>query len=55
MLVEEMGDFFYHTMMTMAVTYNRSTRHAELVDEMKGFAREFYKKFKDHQLKEHKA
>jgi hypothetical protein len=42
-------------MMTMADTYSRATRHAELVDDMKGFAREFYKKFKDHQLKEHKA
>ena len=55
MMVDEMGDFFYQTMMTMADTYSRAKRHAELVDDMKGFAREFYKKFKEHQLKEHKA
>ena len=55
MMVDEMGDFFYQTFMTMADTYNRATRHAELVDEMKNFAKTFYAKFKEHQLKEHKA
>ena len=52
MMVDEMGDFFYQTMMTMADTYNRATNHKELVDEMKTFAREFYQKFRDKQLEQ---
>src|SRR4028118_724989 len=55
MMVDEMGDFFYQSFMTMADTYSRATRHTELVDEMKQFARTFYQKFKEHQLKEYKA
>lgn len=55
MMVDEMGDFFYQTFMTMADTYHRATRHVELVDEMKGFAKTFYEKFKAHQLKDFKA
>src|SRR3954453_8748226 len=55
MMVDEMGDFFYQTFMTMADTYNRATKHTELVEEMKSFAKEFYTKFRDHQLKEHKV
>lgn len=55
MMVDEMGDFFYQSFMTMADTYNRATRHTELVDEMKNFAKLFYEKFKAHQLKENKA
>jgi gliding motility-associated protein GldC len=55
MMVDEMGDFFYQTFMTMADTYNRATRHQELVDEMKEFAKVFYRKFRAQQLKENKA
>ena len=55
MMVDEMGDFFYQTFMTMADTYNRATRHQELVDEMKEFAKVFYTKFRAQQLKENKA
>jgi len=55
MMVDEMGDFFYQTFMTMADTYNRATRHNELVDEMKQFAKVFYAKFREQQLKESKA
>ena len=54
MMVDEMADFYYQTMMGMADTYLRATQHQELVDDMKQFAREFYKKFKDTQLKENK-
>ncbi|MEP6465899.1 MAG: hypothetical protein ABJB05_06320 [Parafilimonas sp.] len=54
MLVDEMADFFYQTLSTMADTYNRATRHQELTDEMKEFAKTFYQKFKDHQVKENK-
>jgi gliding motility-associated protein GldC len=55
MMVDEMADFFYQTMMTMADTYGRATNHAELVTDMKKFAEEFYHKFREKQLKENKA
>jgi gliding motility-associated protein GldC len=55
MMVDEMADFFYQTMMTMADTYGRATNHKELVEEMKTFAQDFYHKFRDKQLKENKA
>jgi gliding motility-associated protein GldC len=55
MMVDEMADFFYQTMMTMADTFHRATHNAELVSDMKDFAKEFYKKFRDQQLKENKA
>lgn len=55
MMIDEMADFFYQTMMTMADTYGRATNHTEMVDEMKKNAREFYHKFREKQLKENKA
>ena len=55
MMVDEMADFFYQTMMTMADTYGRATNHTEMVGEMKKFAQEFYHKFREKQLKENKA
>ena len=54
MMVDEMADFYYQTMMGMADTYLRATQQKEPVDDMKNFAKEFYKKFKDGQLKENK-
>ena len=55
MMVDEMADFYYQTMMTMADTYGRATNHHEMVDEMKTFAKDFYNKFREKQLKENKA
>lgn len=55
MMVDEMADFFFQTMMTMADTYGRATKYTEQVDEMKKFAHDFYEKFKAKQLKENKA
>jgi gliding motility-associated protein GldC len=55
MMVDEMADFFYQTMMTMADTYGRATKYNEQVDEMKAFAKNFYEKFRAKQLKENKA
>jgi len=52
MMVDEMADFYYQTMMTMADTYLRATRHTELADDMKTFAKDFYKKFQEIQAKE---
>jgi gliding motility-associated protein GldC len=55
MMVDEMADFFYQTMMTMADTYGRATQYTEQVEEMKKFSRDFYDKFRAKQLKENKA
>ena len=55
MMVDEMADFFYQTLMTMADTYGRATKYNEQVEEMKSFAKGFYEKFQTKQLKENKA
>jgi len=44
MMVDEMNDFFFQTLMTMADTYTRATRNQELSEELKTFARDFKKK-----------
>jgi gliding motility-associated protein GldC len=54
MMVDEMEDFFYQTLMTMADTYQRATRHEDMAADMKNFARSFYQKSKEKQLKENK-
>jgi gliding motility-associated protein GldC len=54
MMVDEMADFFYQTLMTMAETYQRATQDPALTAEMKNFAKEFYKKFRDQQMKANK-
>jgi gliding motility-associated protein GldC len=55
MMIDEMADFYYQTIMTMADTFHRATRNDELVTDMKNFAKEFYKKFRDQQLKDNKV
>ncbi len=55
MMVDEMADFFYQTLMTLADTYGRATKYHDQVDEMKDFAKNFYKKFQEKQLEQHKA
>ena len=54
MMVDEMADFYYQTIMTMADSFERATHQAELVDMMKNFAKDFYGRFRDIQLKENK-
>jgi gliding motility-associated protein GldC len=54
MMVDEMTDFFYQTMITMADTYERATHDEELVGDMKNFAKVFYQKFRAKQMKENK-
>src|SRR5258706_3100858 len=54
MMVDEMEDFFYQTLMTMADTYQRATRHDDLAAEMKNFARGFHQKSRAKELKENK-
>ncbi len=46
MMVDEMGDFYYQTLMTMADTFERATHQEELVGEMRQFAKGFYQKFR---------
>ena len=55
MMMDEMADFFYQTIMTMADTYGRATKQEEIVNEMKKFAGDFYHKSRHQQMKEHKA
>lgn len=55
MMVDEMADFYYQTFMTMADTFERATKQKALVDDMKNFAKDFYQKFRDAQMKESKA
>jgi gliding motility-associated protein GldC len=55
MMIDEMADFFYQTLMTMADTYGRATHQREAVEAMKKFAVEFYNQARQQQLKEHKA
>jgi hypothetical protein len=54
-MVDEMADFFYQTFMTMAESFHRATKDDALVNDMKSFARDFYGKFRQQQLKENKA
>jgi len=54
MMVDEMADFYYQTFMTMADTFDRATKNAELVNDMKNFARQFYAKFQEQQMSENK-
>lgn len=54
MMVDEMADFIYQTLMTMAETYNRATQDPILTGDMKQYAQEFYKKFREQQLKTNK-
>src|SRR6188474_3848598 len=55
MMVDEMADFFYQTMMTMADTYGRATQQKDMVEDMKKFAKDFYNKFRASQMKENKV
>lgn len=52
MMVDEMGDFFYQMLMTMADTFKRATKQEEISNDMKNFAKEFFDKFKATQISE---
>lgn len=54
MMVDEMADFYYQTMMTMADTFHRATKNAALVADMKSFAKEFFTKFRASQMEQNK-
>src|SRR6476661_6599382 len=46
MMVDEMGDFYYQMLMTMADTFKRATKQEGLSVEMKAFAKTFFEKFR---------
>lgn len=52
MMMDEMADFYYQMLMTMADTFKRATKQDELTDDMKKFAKSFFDKFRAIQLKE---
>ena len=52
MMVDEMADFFYQTLVSMADTFEKATNQKNLVTEMKEFAQNFYHKFQDEQIKQ---
>lgn len=54
MMVDEMADFYYQVLMTMADTFMRATRQQELTADMKQFAQDFMKKFKELQFKQNR-
>ncbi|QHS61952.1 gliding motility protein GldC [Chitinophaga agri] len=52
MMVDEMADFFYQTLMTMADTYQRATSgtpYKDQAEDIRVFAKDFYKKFEEKQ------
>ena len=51
MMVDEMTDFFYQTFMGMANTYQKATNNVELSNDIKTFAKTFYQKFREKELK----
>ena len=54
MMIDEMEDFFYQTLVGLADTYQRATRHDDMALELKQFAKSFYQKSRAKQLKENK-
>jgi hypothetical protein len=52
MMIDEMADFYYQVMMTMADTFQRATNQTEITTGMKSYAKEFLKQFKAEQLKQ---
>ena len=55
MMVDEMADFYYQMLITMADTFSRATAHKEFVDQMKLSANDFYLKFGEMRKKEMQA
>jgi gliding motility-associated protein GldC len=45
MMTDEMADFYYQLFVTMGDTFQRATKHADLAQDIKKFAKEFHDKF----------
>jgi gliding motility-associated protein GldC len=54
MMVDEMNDFFFQTLMTMADTYTRATRNEALANDLKAFARDFKTKADEKMIEDEK-
>jgi|ERR1017187_1020754 gliding motility-associated protein GldC len=54
MMVDEMEDFFYQTLVTMADTYEKATQYKDLALEIKSFASSLFNKSRARQLKDNK-
>ena len=52
MMVDEMADFYYQMLISMADTFTRATQQQEMSDDLKRFAKGFIEKFRAVQLKE---
>lgn len=55
MMMDEMAEFLYQTMMGMADTYERATQYKDYANEMRQFAQDFLKKFQARQTPASKA
>jgi len=51
MMMDEMADFVYQNIMSMADNFERATRQQELSVDMKKFAKAFIQKFQQMQIK----
>lgn len=51
MMVDDMNDFFYQTLMTMADTYERATTHKHLAVDIRNFSTELKKKMENEMKK----
>jgi gliding motility-associated protein GldC len=52
MMVDEMADFYYQMLMSMADTFKRATKYDDMSEDMKAFAKTFFDKFRAKQVKE---
>ena|SRR5690625_4349158 len=49
MMMDEMAEFFFQTLLGMADTYEQATKYSDQAKEMKKFAQDFLKKFQSKQ------
>lgn len=49
MMIDEMADFYYQMLSTMADTFKKATQQKDLSDDIKIFAKNFLTKFKQNQ------
>lgn len=52
MMVDEMADFYYQMLMSMADTFKRATQYQDMSDDMKKFAKTFFDNFRAKQISE---
>lgn len=52
MMMDEMADFYFQTLMTMGDTFERATGKKELAEDIKKFANQFHNKFAVSESKE---